>query len=153
MTPRPSPPGTPHEGQSWVWGVDDEHLANYLLPRECPRVCWVPPVEATHLLDSPAPRVIAIEYGWLPTLADAGLQVHELDPSGFTMLDAIAGYWVADHDVAVRRRYTVDDCPTALAERGVELRLTTSLWPYVDAVVAAGGPFSVVRIRNARPRP
>jgi hypothetical protein len=132
--------------------VDDEHLANYLLPRECPRVCWVPTADSTSFLDSPASRVIAIEHRWLPALTDAGLQVHELDPSGFTCLDEIAGYWVADEEVAVLGVRTVNDCSAALAERGVELRVTTSLWPYVDAVVATGGQFSVIRTRNAAAR-
>ena len=152
MTPRPSPPGTAHVGRPWVWGVDDPHLANYLLPRECPRVCWMPPVDATGILDSPAQRVIAIEYRWLPALRDAGLQVHELDPLGFTCLDEVAGYWVAERQVAVRSVRTVNDCVAALGELDVELRLTSSLWPYVDAVVASGGQFSVIRIRNAAER-
>jgi hypothetical protein len=39
-----------------------------------------------------------------------------------------------------------------LGRYDVEVRLTASLWPYVDAVVAAGGEFSAVRMRNARPR-
>jgi hypothetical protein len=39
-----------------------------------------------------------------------------------------------------------------LAEHDVEVRLTASLWPYVDAVVAAGDEFSAIRMRNARPR-
>jgi hypothetical protein len=132
--------------------VDDEHLANYLLPRDCPRVCWAAPSESTDLLGSPARRVIAIEYRWLPMLTDAGLHVHELDSSGFTSLDENAGYWVAEQEVAVRSVHTVSDCSVALAERGVELRVTKSLWPYVDAVVATGGPFSVIRIRNASER-
>jgi hypothetical protein len=96
--------------------------------------------------------VIAIEHRWLSALTDAGLQVHELDPSGFTCLDEIAGYWVADEEVAVLGVRTVNDCSAALAERGVELRVTTSLWPYVDAVVATGGQFSVIRTRNAAAR-
>ena len=25
-------------GDSFVWAIDDEHLRNYLVPRECPRV-------------------------------------------------------------------------------------------------------------------
>ncbi|WP_407653400.1 DUF6886 family protein [Actinoplanes oblitus] len=48
-----------------------------------------------------------------------------------------------------RRRRSVDDCRAALAERRVELRLVPSLWPYLDAVVAAEAPFSAIRMRNA----
>jgi len=93
MRPRPSPPGTPHvvgvrwgetsTGRPLVWAVDEEHLVNYLLPREFPRV---------------------------------------------------------------------DDCFAAVADAGAELRVTASLWPYVDALLEGGGEFSAIRMRNAVPR-
>ncbi|MFI5844185.1 DUF6886 family protein [Catenuloplanes sp. NPDC051500] len=152
MSPRPSPPGTPHEGREWVWAVDEQHLPNYLLPRDCPRVCWVAPQAPHVLLSSPAARVIAVEHSWLPRLLPAGLNVHYLDPAHFTLLDPAAGYWVSDQTAAVLQVHHVDDCLTALVRQNVEVRLTTSLWPYVDAVVAAGGEFSAIRMRNALPR-
>lgn len=153
MKPRPSPAGTPHEGTEWVWAVDDAHLPNYLLPRQCPRVCWATPAGGGHdLLDSPAARVIVVEHKWAQRLLDTGLNVHQLDPAGFTLLDTIAGYWVCAHDVRVERVRRVEDCFAALAEHDVEVRLTASLWPYLDAVVANTGDFSAIRMRNAQPR-
>ncbi len=153
LAPRPSPPGTPHEGRRWVWAVDGDRLANYLLPRDCPRVCWATPADdAQPLLASPAARVVTVEHAWAARLTGAGLFVHDLDPAGFTLLDPVAGYWVSDRPAAVRAVRRVDDCLAALAQAGVELRLTTDLWPYVDAVVAAGARFSAIRMRNAAPR-
>ena len=152
LSPRPSPPGTPHQGRQWVWAVDEARLPHYLLPRQCPRVCWATPAGGRHaLLGSPAARVIAVEHKWAPRLLNAGLNVHSLDPHGFTLLDAIAGYWVGEGDVRVREVRRVEDCFTALAEHDVEVRLTTSLWPYLDAVTTTGD-FSAIRIRNAQPR-
>jgi hypothetical protein len=151
MRPRPSPPGTPYEGEPLVWAVDEAHLPHYLLPRQCPRVCWV--ADSGHrLLGSPAARVVAVERNWAPRLLRAGLRVHELAPAGFTVLDGGAGYWVAEREVAVLAVRHVEDCFAALAEHDVELRLTTSLWPYVDAVVANARQYSAIRMRNARPR-
>lgn len=142
MSPRAGP----------VWAIDEAHLVNYLLPRECPRVCWVPPAGAGHpLLGSPARRVVAVEHCWVPRLTGAGLSVHELDPAGFTLRDANAGYWVCTADVRVRAVRRVDDCFAALAARGAELRLTASLHPYVAAVLAAATEFSSIRMRNASP--
>ena len=153
MRPRPSPAGTPHAGTEWVWAVDEEHLPHYLLPRQCPRVCWATASAGRHhLLGSPAARVIAIEHRWAPELTHARLDVHRLDPHGFTLLDAIAGYWVCAHDVRVHQVRRVEDCFAALAEYDVEVRLTASLWPYLDAVVANTGDFSAIRMRNAQPR-
>lgn len=152
MGPRPSPAGTPYEGREWVWAVDEAHLPNYLLPRQCPRVCWAPPRLRHPLLSSPAARVVAVEHRWAPRLLGAGLNVHLLQSSGFTLLDATAGYWVSGEVVRVQEARRVEDCFTALAEQGLELRLTPSLWPYVDAVVEAADEFSAIRMRNAQPR-
>ena len=152
MRPRPSPPGTPHEGRPLVWAVDEEHLVNYLLPRECPRVTWAARDRTSPLLGSPARRVVAIEHGWVPRLRDAGLSVHRLDPAGFGVLDAGAGYWVSEREAAVTDVRPVDDCFAAVAEAGAELRVTPSLWPYVDAVREGAGEFSAIRMRNAVPR-
>ena len=33
-------------------------LANYLVPRDCPRVCWVPPAAEPGVLGSPSGRVV-----------------------------------------------------------------------------------------------
>lgn len=151
LHPRPSPPGTEHTGRPLVWAVDEVHLPNYLLPRECPRVCWTG-ADGHPLLGSPADRVIALEAGWLPTLTGAGLTVHELATTGFDVLDEGAGYWVAEREVAVLATRAVDDCLQELAERGVEVRLTVTLWPYVDAVVQHAREFSAIRMRNALPR-
>ncbi|GAA1657877.1 DUF6886 family protein [Actinoplanes couchii] len=150
MRPRPSPAGTPHEGREWVWAVDEKRLPNYLLPRQCPRVCWL--AESAGLLSSPASRVIAVEHGWVPHLMQTSLNVHLLDPADFTLLDATAGYWVSERDARVEEVRRVENCFSALAEHGVEVRSTPSLWPYVDAVVAANAEFSAIRLRNAQPR-
>lgn len=152
MRPRPSPPGTRHEGRLLVWAVDEEHLVNYLLPRQCPRVTWAARGCASPLLSSPARRVVAIEHGWIPRLLGAGLSVHRLDPAGFTVLDAGAGYWVSERDAAVTDVRRVDDCFAAVAGTGAELRATPDLWPYVDAVREGTTEFSAMRMRHAVPR-
>lgn len=152
MNPRPSPAGTPYEGREWVWAVDETHLPNYLLPRDCPRVCWATPNAEHALLSSPAARVIAIEHHWAPQLLHAGLNVHQLEPQGFTLLDATAGYWINEQPAPVQDIRRVENCFTTLAEHDIELRLTPTLWPYLDAVTATSAEFSGIRMRNAHPR-
>lgn len=39
--PRPAP-RAPGVEDAVVWAVDEEHLPNYLLPRDCPRVTFCP---------------------------------------------------------------------------------------------------------------
>lgn len=116
-------------------------------------MCWTSAGALSDgLLSSPAARVIAVEHQWASRLLGAGLNVHLLDTAGFTMLDSAAGYWVSEQVVRVQGVRRVEDCFAALAEQDVELRLTPSLWLYADAVVASGGEFSAIRMRNARLR-
>lgn len=135
-----------------MWAVDEEHLPHYLLPRDCPRVCWATAGCREPVLTSPAARVVAIEHGWVRHLPSARLFVHLLNPAGFNELDKGAGYWVADRVVRVLDVRQVDDCFAVLGESDIELRLTESLWPYVDAVVAGAEQFSAIRMRHALPR-
>lgn len=138
-----------HEGpltaftpQPTVWAIDEAHLPNYLLPRDCPRVCWA--------IDGH--RVICIEEGWAERLDDLPLHVHRLAPEGFAVRDGGAGYWVSEHPVAVLGVETIDDCRATIAAHGAELRVVDDLWPLVDRVVERGGEFSCIRMREARPR-
>lgn len=142
LDPRPSPVASSQAGRPLVWAVDEEHLPQYLLPRDCPRVCWP---GAGH-------RVLAIEEGWADRLDEAPLLVHRLDPAGFTVLDRNAGYWTSAAPVDVLDVEEVTDVRAALAARGAELQLVDDLWPLVDRVVLGGGDFSCIRMREARPR-
>jgi hypothetical protein len=47
----------------------------------------------------------------------------------------------------------VGDLMEALAAAGAELRIMPSLWPLYDAVIASTLDFSIIRWRNASPRP
>ena len=49
----------------------------------------------------------------------------------------------------------VDDAGDLLAlhaQAGIELRLVPNLWPVIDAIVASGLEFSIIRKANALPR-
>lgn len=152
--PRPSPPGTPWARRLLVWAVDRARLAHYLLPRECPRVCW--PAQGDNptatVLRSDHLRVVAVDASWRQRIADARVYVHRLDPAGFTCVDRSAGYWVARSTVPVVSVEAVADCRAAMAALDVELRVVDDLWPLVDAV-ADLAEFSAIRMRNASARP
>jgi len=53
---------------------------------------------------------------------------------GFELRIAEAAYWVSRH-----------------ADAGIELRLVQNLWPIIDAIVASGLEFSIIRKANAQP--
>ncbi len=159
MSPRPSPAGTPLEGRNLVWAVDRQRLPHYLLPRDCPRVCWSAApttTEADRQRYLPtAGRVIAVESAWLPGLRDAGLLVHRCEPQPFRDLSAEdpafadSGYWASDLDVRVLDVQVVEDCLAELGRAGIELRIVPDLNPYLDAVTSSTLAFSAIRMRNA----
>ena len=65
---------------------------------------------------------------------------------------AIAAYWTSAQAATPIACLEVADPLAELVRRRVELRVLSSLWPLRDAVVASTLGFSIIRMRNARPR-
>ncbi len=139
-----------------VWAIDEEHLPNYLLPRECPRVTfnaseWTTSEDrGAHL--GGGRRVVAIETAWLQTIRSCQLYVYELPRSDFQLADRSAGYWIARVSVIPITVTEVVDCLAEIEKRGAELRVCHALWPLHDVVVSSTLDFSIIRMRNALPR-
>ncbi len=142
-----------------MWAIDEEHVHNYLLPRECPRVTFYAlpssaPVDVERLLAGTSARfVVAIEACWLPVVQRTQLYRYDLPADTFAVADAGAGYYVSREAVAPQGVAPITDVLTELTRRDVELRVTPSLWPLRDAVAASTLQFSIIRMRNAAPRP
>ncbi|MEE8353516.1 MAG: hypothetical protein V3S10_03585 [Dehalococcoidales bacterium] len=148
---------TRHHG-SVVWAVDEAHLHNYLLPRDCPRVTFHAtsqsrPGDVERLVGSDGGYVVAIEAARLPEVRRQRLHLYEFPPDGFTTLDASAGYYVSHRAVKPLSETVIDDLPAALRQRDVDLRVMPSLWELREAVIASTLQFSIIRMRNALPPP
>ena len=147
------------EGRPLVWAVDAEHAYLYYFPRQCPRVTFqiapstTPDDIACFFGHTTATRVAAIEAGWLAGMRETTVYRYELPPHGFELLDAVAGYWVSSREVTPVAVEPVGDLMAALTAEGVEVRVIPSLWPLYEAVVASSLGFSIIRWRNASPRP
>jgi hypothetical protein len=156
--PRPAP--DPSSGQTglMVWAIDDAHLHNYLLPRDCPRVTFYArpdshPNDVARLLGhTTADYVVAIEAAWFERVLSQTLYLYAFAPEPFTMIDAGAGYHISREPIVPQCIAKLDNLPTELFRRHVELRVMPSLWPLRDAVVASSLQFSMIRMRNAGPR-
>jgi hypothetical protein len=136
-----------------VWAIEDARLVNYLLPRECPRVCFragpqSAATEVSRFLGSDQ-IVIAIETAWLERLHAARLHCYVMPAATFTLHDEGAGYWISDRAVTPDGVETLIDLPAAIAERGATLRVLPSLWELHDAVRTSSLVFSMIRMRNA----
>lgn len=83
-----------------VWAIDEEHVHNYLLPRDCPRVTFYALPSSTaadieRLLTGTSARfVVAIEARWLPVVQRTRLYQYDLPTNTFEVADVGAGYYV-----------------------------------------------------------
>ena len=155
--PRPAPYPGVGVTEDVVWAVDEDHLRNYLLPRDCPRVTFYASEQSdpsdieTLIGPGGVGCVVAIESHWLPRIQNECLYRYEFDPSGFAVLDEGAGYYVSRRPVAPLSETKIDDILGVLLEHDVELRIMASLWELREAVINSTLQFSIIRMKNARP--
>ena len=144
-------------GESLVWALDEEHLRNYLTPRECPRVTFYAGPGTTNadrerFLGSSV-AVVAIESGWFERMRSCRLFCYQLPGETFECSDRTAGYFVSREAVKPARVDIIEDAVSAILQRGVELRVLPDLSSLRNAVVESTLEFSIIRWRNALPRP
>ncbi|MEM9159156.1 MAG: DUF6886 family protein [Verrucomicrobiota bacterium] len=141
-----------------VWGISEERLVNYLLPRDCPRVTYYAKQEneesdTATLMGPGRPRcVVAIEEAWLERATEETLYLYGFDGDSFECVDEGAGYWVSRMALRPFAVYKIEKPLMELTTRGAELRVVASLWPVRDAVLESSLQFSFIRMRNAKPR-
>lgn len=142
-----------------VWAIDQRHLDNYLVPRDCPRVCIRADAASTaedvlRFLESDrAAVVVAIESAWAPRAESTRLFLYRLPEAPFACRDMGAGYFVSTRAVEPEERVDVARPLELLNSRGATLRVLPSLWPLHDEVAASTLAFSMIRMRNATGRP
>lgn len=140
-------------GPPVVWGIDAEHLRNYLLPRDCPRVTFYANKKSSSadvdrflgLSDS----VVAVENIWLERIRSTQLFCYCLPPTSFKCIDEYAGYFTSEETIIPTAVETFDDVFAELVKRRVEIRLLPNLWHLHDAVAASTLQFSMIRMRKA----
>ena len=141
-----------------VWAVDEKHLPNYLLPRDCPRVTYYPlptsKQEDVQKLIGPggSHHVVAIEAAWFERSCKNPIWIYEFPSDSFSAVDIGAGYYVSKVAVVPSGKRKISEALAELISLGVELRVVPSLWPLRDAVIESSLQFSCIRMRNAQPR-
>ena len=138
---------------SVVWSIAESHLANYLLPRDCPRVTFCATQNTTDadrkrfdLIGSL--RVVVISSDWIEQVRSAALYLYELPSTTFSLHDASAGYWLSTEGVAPLRVTLVTDVRKEILKRGAHLRAVDDLNRIQDVIVASTVDYSIIRMRN-----
>jgi hypothetical protein len=139
-----------------VWAVDEPHLVNFLVPRDCPRITFgrspaTTEADAARFLAG-GRRVVAFESGWLERVRRAVLHVYELPGAGFEPQDAAAGYWISRQAVTPIGSWVESDLLAALTRAGAEVRVLQDFWPLRDAVASSSLEFSIIHQDRAQPR-
>ncbi|MBE6658193.1 MAG: hypothetical protein E7604_07095 [Ruminococcaceae bacterium] len=140
-----------------VWAIDEEHLPNFLTPRDCPRVTFHIRPETTEddrrrFFSSDTVRhAVIIEHDWFDRMRNTTLYLYEFDPTGFVMQDEVAGYYVSVTAQTLIARHVITDLPGALIARGVELRITDNLRRIAEDVKSSSLGWSLCRMANAKP--
>jgi hypothetical protein len=138
-----------------VWAIDEEHLPNYLVPRDCARVTFKAGPrtlerDITGFFDNTEARhMIVVEQAWLQRLMGTTLYVYEMPPAPFEQADANAGYYTSRHAVMPASVREVRDPIAEIMQRGCEIRLVPDLWPIRDGVMRSTLQYSIIRMRNA----
>lgn len=157
--PRPPPSADSGVTEDVVWAIDPAHLPNYLCPRDCPRVTYgrgpgTTEADAERFLSGVAGRVVTIESAWLERVMLTPIHVYVFR-SGVTWrpLPIGAGYLVSTESVTPVDCMRIDTPAEAIVAQDAELRVRANLWDLIDLVAASSLDFSIIRKRNAQPRP
>ena len=153
----PHVPRTNPDHPPAVWAIDDWHAPLYWFPRDCPRVTAWPRTDDERTafgaaFHTDAPRVHAIEMGWLARVRATTLYRYAFDADAFAPWDAASGQWISRAAIEPIDVDVVGDLLDAHATAGIELRLCRSLWPIHDLATSGSWDFSIVRLGNAQPR-
>ncbi|MFC7440533.1 DUF6886 family protein [Laceyella putida] len=152
---RPRIPKSNPDAAPAVWAINEKRAPHYYFPRDCPRVCyWVSPDTTEEDRDkffghTSATWIIAIEKDWFARVREAQLYRYELPPETFRCIDMNAGYYISQSTVTPTTVEPLGDLLARLMATRIELRITPSLWPLVEAVPASTVGFSMIRLRNA----
>ncbi len=156
--PRPVP--SPDSGVTGtvVWAVDETHLPNFILPRDCPRVTYgvgkrtTEEDRARFFAHSTARRIVAVESRWAPKILACRLWLYEMASENFALALEEAGYYISRTTVVPIGVIEIRDLIGEMLRRDVELRFVPDLWPLNDAVIESTLEFSNIRMKNAAPR-
>lgn len=155
--PRQSPSYHKSINGNVVYAIADTLLHNYLLPRDCPRICFCS-TNSTLELDKEkffdniqADFVLAIENKWYEKIQETTLYCYEFPLDDFILLDEEAGYYVSYKNVTPIAMQPVNNLVKELQSGNVELLIKDTLWALAKEISQSTLRYSLIRMRNAIP--
>jgi hypothetical protein len=153
---RPHVPASSPDNPPMVWAVDEEHAPGFWFPRQAPRACcWrtgKPLSDIGRNLLGTGTRMHAIETVWLERMRACRMYVYRFDSAPFGVRNEDAGYFSTKETVKPLSVEPAGDLLALHTAANIELRTVPNLWPVIDAILASGLEFSIIRKMNALPR-
>lgn len=153
--PRPSPQIYQKISGNVVFAISENMLHNYLLPRDCPRVCYFATTDSTqadiekYTGNTYKKFIINVEESWLRIINNTKLYLYELPAEYFEKLDEGAGYYISYKTVKPINRLTIVNLKEEIESRSAELRALPSIKELAVEVSKSSLQFSIIRIKNA----
>lgn len=155
---RPHIPASSPDSPPLVWAVGEEHAPGFWFPRQAPRACcWsigkpMTDVGRSLLKMGAGRRMHAIESVWLERMRACRMYVYRFDAAPFVLYNRDAGYYSTTEAITPLSVEPTGDLLSLHVEANIELRIVPNLWPVIDAIVASGLEYSIIRKMNALPR-
>ncbi len=136
-----------------VWAVDDDHLAHYLFPADCPRItlrgsATTSPLDRKNFFPHGHDRVIAVEMSWYKRLQSTPLYVYEFSAESFIPVKELPGFYIAGSNIVPVAVHKISRPLETIVTRGYKLRLLDSLFPLREAVLRSTVHYSMLSMQN-----
>ncbi|HWA06267.1 MAG TPA: hypothetical protein VG961_06945 [Ignavibacteria bacterium] len=153
--PRPSPQYYDNIKGNTVFAVSGKMLHIYLLPRDCPRVCYYAKNDSLkadidkYIGITEKKFIICTEENWLERIKNTKLYLYKMPHENFELLDEGAGYYVSYKTIKPINMFAIVDLMAELEKRNAELRVLPSLRLLAQEISNSSLRYSIIRLRNA----
>jgi hypothetical protein len=140
-----------------VWALDENHIVNYLFPRDCPRIIYSYTSDINEedkekfFSASTAKTIITVENIWYKRINETKIFKYIFKNNGFEIFDKIAGYYISKNNIKPIKIEVVENLIERILEKGIELIFTPNLNPLKNSIITSSiKKYSIIRFRNAR---
>ncbi len=154
--PRPSPQYYDNIKGNTVFAVSGKMLHSYLLPRDCPRVCYYAKNDSLkadidkYIGITEKKFIICTEENWLERIKNTKLYLYKMPHENFELLDEGAGYYVSYKTIKPANINTIENLIEELEKRNAELRVMPSIKLLSEEISYSSLQYSIIRIRNSQ---
>ncbi|EZH74154.1 hypothetical protein ATO12_14880 [Aquimarina atlantica] len=140
----------------YVWAISEQKLHNYLLPRNCPRICInmgqssilkeLLPLEEIQNRKS----IIIVPENWKSSIQNCILYKYQFKKQNFKLIDKIAGYYVSTKTESPIHKVKIKNCIKELDELNVELKIVDKIkmLKIKEKIVENLEEFSIIKWSN-----